>query len=100
MDVREFQSWMEAHYGARDRARGLHATFAWFVEEVGEVSQALRKGTRAQQEHEFADAFAWLVSVANLAGIDVETALSRYAQGCPKCAQSPCVCGGGTGDGV
>jgi NTP pyrophosphatase (non-canonical NTP hydrolase) len=93
MEVREFQRWMEERYGARDRARGLPATFCWFVEEVGEVSQALRKGTRAEQEHEFADAFAWLVSAANLAGIDVQAALDKhYAAGCPKCGRIPCAC--------
>lgn len=84
---------MEDRYGARDRARGLPATYCWFVEEVGELSQALRKGTRAQQEHEFADAFAWLVSCANLAGIDVEDVLARhYGRGCPKCGAVPCSC--------
>lgn len=93
LTVREFQRWMEERYGARDRARGLHPTFCWFVEEVGEVSQALRKGTREQQEHEFADAFAWLVSVATLAGIDVQAALEKhYAAGCPKCGGIPCGC--------
>ena len=93
MDVREFQRWMEERYGDRDRARGLHATLCWFVEEVGEVSRALRKGTRAEQEHEFADAFAWLVSVASLAGIDVQDALQKhYGAGCPKCGGIPCSC--------
>jgi NTP pyrophosphatase (non-canonical NTP hydrolase) len=92
MDVRTFQQWMEERYGERDRARGVDRTFGWFVEEVGEVSRALRKGTKADLEHEIGDAFAWLVSVANLAGVDVERALERYAAGCPKCGQTPCSC--------
>ena len=92
MDVAEFQRWMDERYGERDRARGLDRTFNWFVEEVGELSRALRKGTQADREYEFSDVFAWLMSVANLAGIDAETALARYAQGCPKCATSPCSC--------
>lgn len=92
MEVGEFQRWMNERYGDRDRSRGLDRTFNWFVEEVGELSRALRKGTREDVEHEFADAFAWLLSVANLAGIDAETALARYAEGCPKCASSPCAC--------
>ena len=92
VDVGEFQRWMEARYGERDRARGADRTFAWFVEEVGEVSRAMRKGTKADLEHEIGDAFAWLVSLANLTGVDVEKALSRYAAGCPKCGATPCSC--------
>ena len=92
MQVSEFQRWMDERYGSRDRQRGVDRTFCWFVEEVGELSRALRKGTKAEMEHEFGDAMAWLVSVANLAGIDAEQALERYAKGCPKCAASPCSC--------
>jgi len=92
VEVGEFQRWMDERYGERDRARGLDRTFNWFVEEVGELSRALRKGTREEVEHEFSDAFAWLLSVANLAGIDAQDALERYATGCPKCAASPCAC--------
>jgi NTP pyrophosphatase (non-canonical NTP hydrolase) len=92
MEVREFQRWMEERYGERDRVRGVDRTFAWFVEEVGEVSRALRKGTKEDLERELGDAFAWLVSVANLEGVDVERALGRYAAGCPKCGSTPCSC--------
>jgi NTP pyrophosphatase (non-canonical NTP hydrolase) len=92
LEIKEFQKWMDERYGERDRARGLDRTFNWFVEEVGELSRALRKGTRADVEHEFSDVFAWLLSIANLAGIDAEMALARYATGCPKCGSSPCSC--------
>jgi NTP pyrophosphatase (non-canonical NTP hydrolase) len=92
VEVREFQQWMEERYGDRDRERGLSRTFAWFVEEVGELSRALHRGDEAQVKHEFSDVFAWLLSLANLAGIDAEEALQRYAQGCPKCGASPCAC--------
>ena len=92
MEVAELQRWMEERYGDRDRRRGLDRTFGWFVEEVGELSRSFRKGTPENREHEFADCFAWLASLANLAGVDVETALSRYAGGCPRCSASPCTC--------
>ena len=92
MQVREFQQWMAERYGARDAQRGVDRTFVWFVEEVGELSRALRKGSREEVVHEFGDALAWLVSLANLAGIDAQDALERYAKGCPKCSQSPCAC--------
>ncbi len=92
MEVGEFQRWMDERYGDRDRQRGVDRTFAWLVEEIGELSRAIHKGTHADREHEFSDAFAWLVSLANLTGIDVEKALGRYATGCPKCDATPCAC--------
>ena len=92
MDVGEFQRWMAERYGERDRRRGLDRTFGWFVEEVGELSAAFRKGTREDLEHEFGDAFAWLASLANLCEIDLEQAAARYADGCPRCGETPCDC--------
>jgi NTP pyrophosphatase (non-canonical NTP hydrolase) len=66
---------------------------AWIAEEVGELAQAVRKGTRAQQEHEFSDVLAWVASLANQLDIDLTHALERYAAGCPKCHAVPCACG-------
>ncbi|MEN9824012.1 MAG: hypothetical protein RLZ04_2438, partial [Actinomycetota bacterium] len=48
MDLAELQQVIEAAYGDRDRARGVPATVAWLAEEVGELAQAVRKGTREQ----------------------------------------------------
>jgi NTP pyrophosphatase (non-canonical NTP hydrolase) len=87
-----FQRRLRAVYEARDRARGRDATFGWFVEEVGELSRALRRGDAANLRHEFSDAFAWLVSLANLAGVDMEEAAARYRRGCPRCGRTPCRC--------
>jgi len=92
VEIREFQRRLEAAYGARDRARGRDATFLWFVEEVGELSRALRSGDRGNLRHELSDALAWLVSVATLEGVDMEEAAARYARGCPRCRKSPCRC--------
>jgi NTP pyrophosphatase (non-canonical NTP hydrolase) len=92
MDLAAFQQVIEQTYGARDRARGVPSTVAWLAEEIGELAQAVRKGTPAQQEHEFADVIAWVASLANQMGIDLATAVRRYADGCPRCAASPCAC--------
>ena len=62
---------MEERYGDRDRRRGIDRTFGWFVEEVGELSRALRRGSRENLEHEFSDAVAWLASLANQADVDL-----------------------------
>jgi NTP pyrophosphatase (non-canonical NTP hydrolase) len=92
MDLGAFQQLMASTYGANDRARGVPATVAWLAEEVGELAQAVRKGTPAEQEHEFADVLAWLASLANQVGIDLATAAERYAAGCPRCGAVPCTC--------
>ena len=92
MDLRAFQQLMGSMYGHHDRQRGVPATVAWLAEEVGELAQAVRKGTRAEQEHEFADVLAWLASLANQVGIDLVAVADRYAGGCPRCGGTPCTC--------
>ena len=37
---------------------------------------------------------AWLATLANIAGVDLEEAMDRkYGGGCPKCHANPCRCG-------
>jgi NTP pyrophosphatase (non-canonical NTP hydrolase) len=90
--IRAFQQRIEALYGARDRARGLEGTFLWFVEEVGELARALKRGEPQNLREEVADVLAWLVSLASIVGIDVEEAARKYAGGCPRCGRTPCSC--------
>lgn len=91
MRLDEAQQMMEQYYGARDRARGLDGTFLWFVEEVGELAEALRHQPEKREE-EFADVLAWLLSLANISGIDLHKAWGKYAGGCPRCRRAPCAC--------
>jgi NTP pyrophosphatase (non-canonical NTP hydrolase) len=93
-DLAELQRLMERTYGARDRARGIPATVAWLAEEMGELAKAVRKGSREEQVHEFADTLAWLASLANQLDISLEVALDRYRAGCPRCGETPCCCPG------
>jgi NTP pyrophosphatase (non-canonical NTP hydrolase) len=92
MDLAGLQQLMERTYGQRDGDRGVPATVAWLTEELGELAQAVRKGSREQQIHEFGDVLAWLASLANQLGIDLDDAADRYADGCPKCGSIPCRC--------
>lgn len=92
MEIGDFQELIRRTYFERDRARGEAGTFMWFVEEVGELSTALRHGSRAEQEQEFADVLAWLVSLASVKGIRMEDAIRKYTGGCPYCKQIPCEC--------
>jgi NTP pyrophosphatase (non-canonical NTP hydrolase) len=94
VDLTDLQRRIHDTYGARDRERGVDATFGWFVEEVGELSRAIRRQGHEQRVEEFTDVLAWLVSLADLTGVDLGAAVrQRYGDGCPKCTSSPCVCG-------
>jgi len=93
MDIRAFQGLIEEIYLEKDRARGLDADFRWFVEEVGELARAMRSGNREQLNEEFADVLAWLSTMASICGIDLAKAVTKYAEGCPKCGGIPCRCG-------
>ena len=92
MELRDLQQRMRSTYYERDVARGADATFRWLTEEVGELARALRTGDDANLVHEFGDVLAWLASLANLVGVDLEEAAARYANGCPKCGGDPCRC--------
>lgn len=92
MDIADLQDLIEATYGAKDTERGLPSTVAWLAEEVGELAQAVRKGTRAQQVHELGDVIAWVASLANQLDIGLDEALARFENGCPKCGTVPCSC--------
>jgi NTP pyrophosphatase (non-canonical NTP hydrolase) len=93
VDLAAFQEQMRTLYGERDRERGLARTFAWFTEEVGELSRALFRGDDEARIVEFADVLAWLASLADQAGVDLaEAAAVRYGAGCPRCGAAPCAC--------
>ena len=92
MELGDLQGSMRATYVERDAARGRDATFRWLVEEIGELARALRHDDRANLLHEFGDVLAWLASLANLEGVDLEEAVARYRDGCPRCGGRPCRC--------
>lgn len=92
MNIADLQNLIAATYGERDAERGIPSTVAWLTEELGELAQAVRKGTTDQQVHEFGDVIAWVVSLANQLDIDLDQALARFADGCPKCGGIPCTC--------
>ncbi len=89
----EFQRLIRKMYHEKDAARGVDGTFMWLVEEVGELAAALREGTPEEQAEEFADVLAWLVTIANIAGIDLTEAVKqKYGSGCPGCGNFICNC--------
>ncbi|AAB90424.1 MULTISPECIES: MazG nucleotide pyrophosphohydrolase domain-containing protein [Archaeoglobus] len=91
MKISEFQRMISEIYINRDRERGVEKTMLWVVEEVGELAEAVRKGTNVGEE--IADVMAWLVSLANLLDVDVEEEiLKKYPGYCIRCGKKPCEC--------
>lgn len=80
-------------YYEKDVARGVDGTFMWLMEEVGELAAALRGDDKQATAAEFADVLAWLVTIANVAEIDLTEAIqAKYGSGCPGCQLLVCTC--------
>ena len=93
MTLDELQQLIDRMYSRKDEARGVEGTFMWLMEEIGELAAALREGTPEELAMEFADVLAWLATIANVAGIDLQAAvLKKYGAGCPGCRQMVCSC--------
>jgi NTP pyrophosphatase (non-canonical NTP hydrolase) len=94
LTIAAFQGLIRDRYYATDVARGTAGTFLLFMEEVGELATALHENRppsagkktlptpeqRANLEEEFADVLAWLITMANITGVDMEAALKKYTE--------------------
>jgi NTP pyrophosphatase (non-canonical NTP hydrolase) len=87
--IAQFQRLIRDRYYPTDSARGTPGTFMWFIEEVGELATALQNNgpdraptpaERVNLEEEFADVLAWLMTLANINGVDMERALGKYTR--------------------
>jgi len=93
VEIREFQESIRQIYLARDAKRGGDRTFLWFLEEVGELTRAYRRREQENVGEEMADVIAWIASMANLLGIDLEgEILKKYPKVCCLCRSNPCIC--------
>lgn len=93
LTLRDLQALIQRMYGAKDSARGAEGTFMWLMEEVGELAAALRENDHEALSLEFADVLAWLATIANVSGVDLDAAVRRkYGGGCPGCGQFLCQC--------
>jgi NTP pyrophosphatase (non-canonical NTP hydrolase) len=93
MHIHEFQEMMRRLYFHRDSERGVEETYNWLADELEELGEALKGDDKEATEKEFADVIAWLASLANITGIDLEkAAINKYSGVCPKCQKAPCQC--------
>ncbi len=83
MELAEVQDLVEHLYGEADRERGVAPTVAWLCEEMGELAQAVRKGSPTEQLHELGDVLAWLASLANQMDLSLDDAMQRYVTNPP-----------------
>ena len=106
--LQAFQKLIRDMYFEKDVARGVPATYMWLMEEVGELSSALRETSesealrvpraefearRSNLRQEFADVLAWLATIANVVDVDLASAITeKYGAGCPGCQEYVCVC--------
>jgi len=87
MRFAEFQNHIRDRYHETDAARGAAGTFLWFAEEFGELAEAIAQHLRGDGDpdhlaEEFADVLAWLTTLANITGVDLEEAIARkYMRG-------------------
>ncbi|MFA9479913.1 MazG nucleotide pyrophosphohydrolase domain-containing protein [Phycisphaerales bacterium AB-hyl4] len=90
LTLHAFQQHIRDRYYETDAARGTPGTFMWLIEEVGELATALHKARGEggatsggeNLEEEFADVVAWLCTLANINGVDLEQAIRRkYLRG-------------------
>jgi NTP pyrophosphatase (non-canonical NTP hydrolase) len=93
MRISDFQDMMRRLYFQRDSRRGAKGTYEWLVDEVKELGDALENGDTEELAGEFADAIAWLASLANVVNVDLEkVTVAKYNNKCPKCKRTPCQC--------
>ena len=93
LSIADLQRHIHQMYYEKDVARGVDGTFMWLMEEIGELASALRGNDRENLAEEFADVIAWLTTIANVAGVDLNSALmDKYGRGCPGCGRLVCEC--------
>ncbi|CAN5375020.1 MazG nucleotide pyrophosphohydrolase domain-containing protein [soil metagenome] len=77
LTIAEFQKHIYDRYDKVDRERGWPKTFAYFIEEVGELATALSGDDRENLEEEFADVVAWLCTLANVTNVDLPSVIAK-----------------------
>ena len=80
MGLDAFQTAITSRFGVADRARGIPASVAWLTEEVGELAQAVRKGSPDDQARELGDVLAWLASLADQLDLRLADAAQRHLE--------------------
>ena len=93
MEIKEFQDRIKKNFFHKDSRRGPEKTYLWLMEEIGELSQAILENDKQNIAEELSDVAAWIFSLANIYGIDLDSAMQdKYPDTCKVCHSSPCIC--------
>jgi NTP pyrophosphatase (non-canonical NTP hydrolase) len=102
--VNEWTAHLDTVYGATNRQRGLHFAYLRLFEEIGEIGlvqlldvynpELSLDDVRRNMAREFADVFAWIMSISAMIEIDLDKVLDeQYPHVHRRCGQRPCICG-------
>ena len=81
--------------GIDEVAELLHVPVSWVYERTRKRGINRIPGFRLGKYWRFrkADVLAWLATIANVAGVDLDAAVrKKYGSGCPGCGQFLCQC--------
>lgn len=91
--LREWQSMFKRIYGNINRLESKKRLWFHFMEEIGEISKALRHGNKEELEAECADALAWLLPFCTKLELDIdELVWKRFPWECDVCHKQKCEC--------
>lgn len=101
--IRQWTEHLDSVYGTNNRERGIAMAFIRLSEELDEASDVSAFDTRDRRmridnfkkkiAREFADAFAWIMSIAATLNVDLDAAIvERYSGECLRCKERPCQC--------
>jgi NTP pyrophosphatase (non-canonical NTP hydrolase) len=75
MHISEFQKLMKEKLYEKDKKMGAVFLLSVLIEEIGELSRAIRKESKKEVEEEISDVFFTLISIANLLHVEIEPLL-------------------------
>lgn len=77
MTLPELQAYVQEKLVARGLIEPLPNVMLHLMEEVGEVTRAMRKGDQTNLGEELADCLFFILTAANAAGVDLQAALGE-----------------------
>ena len=91
--LKEWQATLKRIYGNINRLESRKRLWFHFMEEIGEISKALRHNNRENLEEECADALAWLLPLCTKLEADLDDLTwNNFPWECKVCHKQKCEC--------
>ncbi len=100
----DWQAMFKRIYSTMNRTLGAEKCVLHFLEELGEVSEAIRykiapdspypaEKIDVMLRNELSDLFAWFIGLTNMKRMEIDAYMRDiYEYSCPECGKSPCTC--------